>query len=94
MHDLIFENQKYLVKSSFSRFAEIIDLDFTIFEDSYQYKKLVDKVIRDFESGVKSGVDSTPTLFINGYKYNGFEDAESLFKRCKYEMNLNETLFY
>lgn len=90
MHDLIFENQKYLIKSSFSRFAERIELDMTSFEDSREYKKLIHKVINDFESGVKSGVDCTPTFFINGHRYNGFEDFETLYKTCKYAMEFNK----
>ena len=93
MHDLIFENQKYLIKSSFSRFAERIELDMTSFENSREYKKLIHKVINDFESGVKSGVDCTPTFFINGHRYNGFEDFENLHKTCKYAMEVNNMAF-
>jgi protein-disulfide isomerase len=29
------------------------------------------KVEQDFESGVRSGVNGTPSFFINGKKYNG-----------------------
>jgi protein-disulfide isomerase len=93
MHDLIFENQRFLVRSSFSRFAEEIELDTTLMEDRLGYKRLVHKVINDFESGVKSGVDGTPTLFINGRRYNGFIDAENLYRTCNYEMNLNSIAF-
>jgi protein-disulfide isomerase len=89
MHDLIFENQKYLIKSSFSKFAEKIELDMTAFENSLEFKKLIHKVVNDFESGVKSGVDCTPTFFINGLRYSGFEDFDSLYKTCKYAMEVN-----
>jgi protein-disulfide isomerase len=92
MHDLIFENQKYLTKSSFSKFAERIALDMTVFEDSREYKKLIHKVVNDFESGVKSGVDCTPTFFINGRRYNGFEDFDSLYKTCRYAMEVNNMM--
>ena len=91
MHDLIFENQKYLIKSSFSRFAEKIELDMNLLENSREYKKLIHKVINDFESGVKSGVDCTPTFFINGHRYSGFEDFESLYKTCKYACNIGSS---
>jgi len=84
MHDLIFKNQKYLVKSSFSKFAEEIGLDMYYFENSREHKRLRHKVINDFESGVKSGVDGTPTFFINGRRYNGFVDFESLLKTCRF----------
>jgi protein-disulfide isomerase len=89
MHDLIFENQKYLTKSSFSGFADKLQLDMTVFENSREYKKIIHKIVNDFESGVKSGVDCTPTFFINGHRYNGFENFESLYRTCKYAMAIN-----
>ena len=53
MHDMIFEQQKYLVRSSFSRFAEEIELDATIFENSREHKKLIQKVINDFNGKIE-----------------------------------------
>ncbi len=79
MHDIIYENQKYLTCNSFSEFASEIDLDTHAFEDCQEHRKLFRKVISDFEGGVKSGVDSTPTFFINGARYNGFDDFENLY---------------
>lgn len=92
MHDLIFENQKYLIKSSFSRFAERIELDMDAFENSREFKKLIHKVVNDFESGVKSGVDCTPTFFINGFRYSGFEDFDTLYKTCKYAIEIKKVV--
>jgi len=34
----------------------------------------------DFMSGVKSGVNGTPTFFINGVRYDGAWDRESLLE--------------
>jgi protein-disulfide isomerase len=79
MHDMIYENQKFLTCTSFGGFAKDIDLDARAFEDCRERRKLFRKVISDFESGVKSGVDSTPTFFINGARYNGFDDFENLY---------------
>jgi protein-disulfide isomerase len=86
MHDILFENQKYLSRSTISGFARDIELDMQAFEDNREHKKLFQKVINDFEGGVKSGVDGTPTFFINGYRYTGFHDFDSLYKTCKYAM--------
>jgi protein-disulfide isomerase len=36
------------------------------------------KVKRDFMSGVRSGVNGTPTFFVNGSRHDGPADAESL----------------
>jgi protein-disulfide isomerase len=79
MHDMIYENQKHLTRTSFSIFAGEIDLDIKAFEDCREHRKLFRKVVSDFEGGVRNGVDSTPTFFINGRRYNGFDDFESLY---------------
>jgi protein-disulfide isomerase len=39
---------------------------------------LVEKVDTDFESGILSGVNGTPSFYINGNKFNG--GAEDLFE--------------
>jgi len=83
MHDIIFENQKYLSRSRFLQFAEEIDLDTRAYEDNREHKKMIQKVINDFESGVRSGVEGTPTFFINGRRYNGFHDPDDLIRACK-----------
>jgi protein-disulfide isomerase len=93
MHDMILENQKYILRSSFSVFAKEIELDLETYENNSKYKRLFHKVINDFESGVKSGVDGTPTFFTNGKKYNGFNDFGGLYKACKYIFNIQEPAF-
>ena len=87
MHDMIYENQKYLLRSSFSGFAESIDLDMKTFEDSRGHKQLFHKVVNDFGKGVQCSVGSTPTFFINGQRYNGFDDFDSLYKTCRFAMH-------
>ena len=88
MHDLIFENQKYLTRGMLNRLADEIGLDALLFEDPRNRKLLSRKVISDFESGVRSGVNGTPVFFINGRRYNGFDDYDSLVKTCIYSLEL------
>jgi protein-disulfide isomerase len=71
MHDIIFENQQYLAIESLFLYAKKIGLDLHRFKDDIQTNLLSAKVEADFESGVRSGVNGTPTFFINGKKYNG-----------------------
>ncbi len=96
MHDMIYENQKYLTRASFSEFAREIDLDTRVFEDCREQRQLFRKVISDFEGGVKSGVDSSPTFFVNGVRYDGFDDFDSLYSalaNVKYfEFNTTERM--
>jgi len=83
MHDMIYENQKYLSRTSFSEFAREIDLNIQAFEDCREHWQQFRKVISDFEGGVKCGVNSSPTFFINGARYDGFNDLGGLYSALK-----------
>ncbi len=71
MHDIIFENQQELDLESLFLYAKTIGLDLERFKNDIQKNMLTTKVEQDFESGVRSGVNGTPSFFINGKKYNG-----------------------
>jgi protein-disulfide isomerase len=71
MHDIIFENQRALDFESLFFYAKKIGLDLERFKNDIQKNSLITKVEQDFESGVRSGVNGTPSFFINGNKYNG-----------------------
>ncbi|HEX9511551.1 MAG TPA: DsbA family protein [Puia sp.] len=84
MHNLILENQKFLTHSSYSWFAEEIKLNIREFEQDRGDYKVIRKISNDLENGVKSGVNCTPTLFINRIRYTGFTDFKSLYHTCLY----------
>jgi protein-disulfide isomerase len=71
MHNMIFENQSSLPNGGLQRMAETIGLDMEIFESDLELDVLQAKVEADFESGVRSGVNGTPSFFINGNKFDG-----------------------
>jgi protein-disulfide isomerase len=79
MHDIVFENQQSLNFDNIMDYATAIDLDISQFSSDLQDAALTQKVETDFESGIMSGVNGTPTFFINGNRYNGsWEGAELL----------------
>jgi protein-disulfide isomerase len=83
MHDMIFENQEDMHGSSFNLFAENLGLDLRQFELDSQDEHILRKVEDDFESGIMSGVNGTPTFFVNGVRYNGnweFEEFAATLK--------------
>ncbi len=80
MHDIIYENQLALSEVAFFKFAKVLGLSIPAFEKDLQDESLVKKIEADFESGIKSGVNGTPSFFINGYKYEGSYDFESLLQ--------------
>lgn len=71
MHDMLFENQENLEDSHLIRYAEKIGLDLKRFEKDFGSDLYYHKVNADYESGERNGVDSTPTFFINGKKFEG-----------------------
>ena len=71
MHDIIFENQRRLYKRALLEYAQTIDLQLEKFESDLDDAGLIEKVEADFESGLRSGVNATPTFFVNGEKFTG-----------------------
>jgi len=79
MHDLIFEHQDNLHGNNFLRFAEELRMDLNEFAKDWKSKEILDKVEKDFESGVRSGVNGTPTFFVNGEMLLSYDESyESL----------------
>ncbi len=79
MHDMIFENQDDLSEENLFAFAEEVGLDMDQFRADLKRADLAQIVEDDFESGIRSGVNATPTFFINGEKYNnGWESDRML----------------
>lgn len=71
MHDAIYENQNLLSARLLLDIAEQLDLDMPKFKSDIQDQELLDRVDADFESGMLSGVNGTPTFFVNGQKFDG-----------------------
>jgi protein-disulfide isomerase len=88
MHDMIFENQKTLEPENIFHFADLLRLDIERFSYDIQLKALHQKVEKDFESGLRSGVNRTPTFFINGIKYEGSWSGDQLYSYLKSQLNL------
>ena len=71
MHDAIYENQGYLNENFLMKLAEQLNLNIPQFEKDLQKIELAEKVDSDFESGVMSGVNGTPSFFVNDKKFDG-----------------------
>lgn len=80
MHDLLFRNQLHLEPADLRRFVERLGLDVARFDTDLVDPTLKARIERDVETGDQSGVDGTPTLFIDGRLYKGPRDAEGLGK--------------
>jgi protein-disulfide isomerase len=71
MHNLIYENQRQLDGDFLYRLANKIGLNRNQFEQDMQGETVQEKVNADFESGMRSGVNGTPTFFVNAQKFDG-----------------------
>jgi protein-disulfide isomerase len=78
MNDLLFTHQDRLAPRDLLVLARSIDLDLERFAEDLTQRTYEPKVRRDFMTGVRSGVNGTPTFFINGVRHNGGWDLESL----------------
>lgn len=77
-HDILFENQDALSHRDLVRYARELRLDLDQFTGDLEDHTNVDRVRQDFESGIESGVNGTPTFFINGTRYDGPAEFEEM----------------
>ncbi|WP_394678429.1 DsbA family protein [uncultured Sphingobacterium sp.] len=78
MHDAIYENQENVDDLYLFKLAEKIGLNMEKFKSDIQKEELNDRVDADFQGGVISGVNGTPSFYVNAKKFNG--GAEELFE--------------
>jgi protein-disulfide isomerase len=78
MFDRIYENQSLLSREMLLGLAKSLKLNLKKFKIDLEDPALAEKVESDFESGILSGVNGTPSFYINGIKYNGPYNYESL----------------
>ena len=86
MHDLIFQNQSDWSEEKnaaviFAQYAQDLQLDLAKFQTDIASEEIKAKIENDYKSGVKAGVNSTPSFFLNGKKldnprnYDEFKNA-------------------
>lgn len=83
MHDIIFQNQERLTADDLVGYAETVGLDVQRFVDAMEDGTYYERVREDFMSGVRSGVNGTPTFFINGERYDGSWEFEPFLARLR-----------
>jgi protein-disulfide isomerase len=72
MHDFLFENQSSLGEPEvLSRHARDLKLDTARLEHDLAGHVHLPRIQEDFESGIRSGVNGTPTFFVNDLRFDG-----------------------
>ena len=78
MHDTLFEHQRALGDDRLVEYAGRVGLDTDRFVAEMERRAYAGRVREDFLSGVRSGVNGTPTFFINGRRHDDSYDLETL----------------
>jgi protein-disulfide isomerase len=78
MHDHLYEHQRHLEDADLHRYAQELGLDVEKFDSELAENAYADRVREDFMSGVRSGVNGTPTFYINGERHDDSYDLETL----------------
>ena len=80
MHDLLFENQTALGDEDLAQYAATLRLDARRLLNEIVTGVYTKRVREDFRSGARGGVNGTPTLFINGVRYEGWLNGDALLE--------------
>ena len=78
MHDELYEHQRALDDEHLEAYAAAVGLDIERFDREMEDQVYTGRVREDFMSGVRSGVNGTPTFFINGRRHDASYDLEAL----------------
>lgn len=91
MHDLLFEQQTFLEPDIIPLWAKKIGLDLKRFGEDIRDGAVAKRIKEDRQSGIRSGVNGTPTFYINGARYDGSPDVESLLAALQSELAIRAT---
>ena len=78
MHDLLFEHQRQLGPELILELATQLKLDLPRFEEDINHPDVIERIRREVETGIRSGVQGTPTFYLNGRRYDDATDEETL----------------
>jgi protein-disulfide isomerase len=71
LHDALYGDQENLHMDGLLYMAENAGLHMDRLNKDWASAAVEDRVANDFESGLRSGVNGTPTFFVNGERYDG-----------------------
>ena len=78
MHSMLYENQDALDEESLLEYAGDLGLSVEQFASELAEHRHAPKIQEDVASGIRSGVNGTPTFFINGLRHDGSFDLGTL----------------
>lgn len=89
MHDLLYQNQSSLEDDALLAFAVRLDLTGDKLGEVLRLEAYLPRIKSDFSGGVRSGVNGTPTFFLNGWRHDGEFDYETLADAVQQQIEAN-----
>jgi protein-disulfide isomerase len=83
MHDLLFENQSDLTDTALLRYAAEAGADARAVAEALTAGTAGARIEQEVEGGIRSGVNGTPTFFVNGVRYDGMWSLEPFAEYLK-----------
>jgi protein-disulfide isomerase len=83
MHDVLFENQGALEDEDLARYAAALGLDAGRLMDEIVAEAHLGRIREDVKNGAREGVNGTPTLFVNGVRFDEEPDVKTLVAALK-----------
>ncbi len=83
MHDLLFESQRALADGDLAAHAKAVGLDEERFRTDFANRHGLPRIEADVASGVRNGVQGTPSLFINGEPHLDAYDPATLINALR-----------
>lgn len=80
MHDLLLRHQRSLQMEKLLEYARRIDLDVEGFRAKLEEERHAARLREQRTGGIRSGVNTTPTFYIQGRRHNGGFDAAALWE--------------
>jgi protein-disulfide isomerase len=89
MHDLLFERQRILEPDILPMWAKEVGLDLGQFGAALKQEGIAKRIKEDRASGIHSGVNGTPTFFINGSRHDDAPDYDTLAEALEQQLQLS-----
>jgi protein-disulfide isomerase len=78
MYDYIFHHQHTLEDTDLLLFAKAVGLDTAKFTADMDEHRFLSRIEEDVESGIQSGVEGTPSIYLNGVQYQSSWEHDPL----------------
>jgi protein-disulfide isomerase len=87
MNDLLFQNQRHLETADIERYATQLSLDMTRFRADSASPEIEAQIQASRREGERLQINGTPTIFINGRRFELNLDRESLREWIQEELD-------